>query len=122
MSAKNLTEEEFEKLVTRLIDADGMVCDNDAPIDSCTAWHVNSPGHIEHVECVLEDFFNVQRKYTVIVKITKECTYQTTAFSEYEAQEKVYNRSSDQDKESGVYLMHTDDPEEEHIDTVRGGV
>ena len=111
MNAKKLTEEEFEILVGRLTDAD-----EDAPIT------IGSSDHKDFVQDVLEDFFNIQRKYTVIVKITKECTYQTTAFSEYEAQEKVYNRSSDQDKESGVYLMHTDDPEEEHVDTVRGWV
>jgi len=109
MSAKSLTEEEFEKLVAYLTDAD-----EDAPIT------VGSPDHKEFVQEVLEDFFNIQRKYTVIVKSTEEHTYQTTAFSEYEAQEKVYNRASDQDKESGVYLMHKDDPDEEHIDTVRG--
>ncbi len=109
MSAKNLTEEEFEKLIERLIDP---FCDE--PIT------VGSPDHKEFVQEVLEDFFNIQRKYTVTIKSTEEHTYQTTAFSEYEAQEKVYNRASDQDKESGVYLMHKDDPDEEHIDTVRG--
>ena len=111
MNAKKLTEEEFEILVGRLTDAD-----EDAPIT------IGSSDHKDFVQDVLEDFFNIQRKYTVIIKVTEERTYQTTSFSEYEAQEKVYNRSSDQDKESGVYLMHTDDPEEEHVDTVRGGV
>jgi len=109
MSAKSLTEEENEILVGRLTDAD-----EDAPIT------VGSHDHKDFVQDVLEDFFNIQRKYTVIVKVTEKRTYQTTAFSEYEAQEKVYNRSSNHDKESGVYLIHTDDPEEEHIDTVKG--
>lgn len=109
MSAKSLTEEENEKLVAYLTDAD-----EDAPIT------VGSPDHKEFVQEVLEDFFNIQRKYTVIVKSIEERTYQTTAFSEYEAQEKVDGRSSNHDKESGVYLVHTDDPEEEHIHIVRG--
>lgn len=109
MSAKNLTEEEFEKLIERLI---APFCDE--PIT------VGSPGHKEFVQDILEDFFKIQRKYTVTIKSTEKRNYQTTGFSEYEAQEKVYNRASNQDKKSGVYLIHTDDLNEEHIDTVRG--
>ena len=104
-----LTEEEFEILVGRLTDSD-----EDAPIT------VGSSDHKEFTKDVLEDFFNIQRKYSVIVKITQEQTYQTTAFNINEAEEKVYGRSCDHDKESGVYLSYEADSLEECIKVEEG--
>ena len=60
MNAKKLTEEEFEILVGRLTDAD-----EDAPIT------IGSSDHKDFVQDVLEDFFNIQRKYLSLIHICR---------------------------------------------------
>jgi hypothetical protein len=105
MNTLEIKVDDFNRLVERLTDAD-----EDEPI------FVGSSEHKEETKEILEDFFRVERAYTVTVKITEEHTYSTLAFDESHAEEKVYNRWSDEN-DPEVELIDKSDPEETTVET-----
>jgi len=104
MSTLEIKVDDFNRLVERLTDAD-----EDEPI------LVGSSEHKEETKEILEDFFHVERAYTVTIKISEERIYSTLAFDECDAEEKVYNRCSDEN-DPEIKLIAKSGPEETRVE------